>query len=326
MLVDHNSVNRFAECLKSRGKQPSTVESYCRDANRFLEFLNASNTAPSQVDPNTLVAYQNFLKSDCSERENSVRRAVIGVRQFYRFLSDSHHIQATPFDSVPIPSRDETLPNDLSDDDIDNLLQVALSGKPDFKAARDAAIVSLLAHEGLKANEVIALTWRDYVREGNRGWLHVAGTKARSVPLSDDTNAFLDGYKRYYEELKHPAILNCKEKRMFIAFKGRDAASPLPVMTRHGLKFILYEIGEKVGLSHLNTEQLRHFAVNYLMSLGKTPEEIMAHLGLRRLGNIAKHFARKKKHLANGNGAVAAGAVAAQAAVISGALNGATPA
>lgn len=295
MFVDHSSVDKFAECLKTRGKQPSTVESYCRDASRFLEFLNSSNTAPTQVDPGTLVAYQSFLKSDCDERENSVRRAVIGVRQFYRFLSDSRHIHSTPFDSVPIPSRDETLPSDLADDDIDNLLQVALSGKPDFKAARDAAIVSLLAHEGLKANEVIALTWKDFIREGNRAWLHVAGTKARSVPVSSDTHSFLDGYKRYYDELKHPAIVNCKEKRVFIAFKGRDAASPLPVMTRHGLKFILYEIGEKTGLSHLNTEQLRHFAVNYLMSLGKSPEEIMAHLGLRRLGNIAKHFARRKQ-------------------------------
>ncbi len=312
MLVDHISVDKFAECLKSRGKQPSTVESYCRDASRFLEFLSAAKMAPAQVDPDTLVAYQSFLKSDCDERENSVRRAVIGVRQFYRFLSDSQQIQSTPFDCVPIPSRDETLPNDLSDDDIDNLLQIALSGKPDFKAARDAAIVSLLAHEGLKANEVIALTWRDFMREGNRSWLHVAGTKARSVPLSSDTFSFLDGFKRYYDELKHPAILNCKEKRMFIAFKGRDAASPLPVMTRHGLKFILYEIGTKAGLSHLNTEQLRHFAVNYLMSLGKMPEEIMAHLGLRRLGNIAKHFARRK------------GPVTAQVMTGSAVVNGAT--
>jgi hypothetical protein len=91
-------------------------------------------------------------------------------------------------------------------------------------------------------------------------------------------------------------------------------------MTRHGLKFILYELGDKAGLSKLNTEQLRHFAVTYLIGLGRTPEEIMAHLGLRRIGNIAKHLARKggrenrigaKARLVEGataQGAVAAGA------------------
>ena len=78
---------------------------------------------------------------------------------------------------------------------------------------------------------------------------------------------------------------------MFIAFKGRDASFPLPNMTRHGLKFIIYELGEKIGMASLNTEQLRHFAVSHLISLGYAPDQIMAHLGLRRLGNIAKHLA-----------------------------------
>jgi hypothetical protein len=63
-------------------------------------------------------------------------------------------------------------------------------------------------------------------------------------------------------------------------------------MTRHGLKFILYELGDKAGLAKLNTEQLRHFAVSYLIAEGRTAEEIMLHLGLRRLGNVAKHLAR----------------------------------
>jgi hypothetical protein len=62
-------------------------------------------------------------------------------------------------------------------------------------------------------------------------------------------------------------------------------------MTRHGLKFIVYELGDKVGAKSLNTEQLRHFAVTHLISQGMAPDEIMAHLGLRRLGNIAKHLA-----------------------------------
>lgn len=296
MSVDHQAVDRFAESLRSRGKQPATVESYCRDAHRFLDYLGKYKMQPTQVEPETLLAFQEFLRSDCEERDNSVRRTVIGIRQFYRFLSESQTIKTTPFDLVPIPVRDDRLPKGLAPDDVESLLRLALSGRPECKAARDAAMVSLLAHEGIKANELINLKWHDYVTERDRGSIRITGSRARAVLLSKESHELLSSYKHLYATVRHPAIVNSAEKRVFIAFKGRDAASPLPVMTRHGLKFILYELGDKAGLRKLNTEQLRHFAVSYLISLGKSPEEIMLHLGLRRIGNIAKHIVRDKPH------------------------------
>lgn len=295
MQMDHRTVDRFAESLRSRGKQPATIESYCRDAQRFLDYLGRFKVDPGQVAPDTLVAYQEFLRSDGGERDNSVRRTVIGIRQFFRFLSESQTIPGTPFDAVPIPMRDEALPKGLLSEDVETLLRVASTGRPECKAARDAALVSLLAHEGIKANELISLVWSDYIQEHDTGTLKTCGSRARAVVLSDRSNELLQEYRRCYATIRHASILGAPEKRIFIAFKGRDAASPLPVMTRHGLKFILYELGDKAGLSKLNTEQLRHFAVSYLISIGKSPEEIMAHLGLRRLGNISKHLVRERR-------------------------------
>ena len=292
--VDHLAVDRFAESLRSRGKQPATVESYCRDAHRFLDYLGKFRVQPAQVEPETLLAFQEFLKSDCEERDNSVRRTVIGIRQFYRFLNETHAIKGTPFDMVPIPVRDDRLPKGVSPDDVESILRMALSGRPESKASRDAAMVSLLAHEGIKANELISLKWSDYLQENNQGSLRIIGPRARVVVLCKESNDLFQNYKRLFATIKHPAIVNSTANRVFIAYKGRDAASPLPAMTRHGLKFILYELGEKAGLRKLNTEQLRHFAVSYLISLGRSPEEIMLHLGLCRIGNIAKHIVKEK--------------------------------
>ena len=314
MNVDHNTLDRFADSLRMRGKQPATVESYCRDAQRFLEYLAKHSVDAEHVEAEALLAYQDFLRAGEGEKDNSVRRTVIGIRQFYRFLCDSQTISSTPFDFVPIPSRDERLPKSLSDEDVETLITVAMSGRPESKAMRDVAIVSLLAHEGVKANELISLRWRDYISAADASGqippsagkpaaalesspvasLHISGTRARAIFLSRETQSWLDSYRERYDAITNPVIRDASEKRMFIAFKGRDAASPLPEMTRHGLKFILYELGEKAGLKHLNTELLRHFAVNYLIGLGRTPEEIMHHLGLRRMGNISKHLARTK--------------------------------
>ena len=289
MTIDAQTVDRFAENLKSRGKQPATVESYCRDAQRFLDYLGRSKLVAERVEPETLVAYQDYLRHDCEERDNSVRRTVIGIRQFFRFLSEARVLRATPFDVVPIPVRDETLPKALEEDDVDTLITVALAGRPDFKALRDAAIVSVLAHEGIKANELITLTWTDYLEERGLGSLRIGGGRARNVPLSKESTERLSRYREANQTMRRAETEERAAKHIFIAFKGRDAASPLPAMTRHGLKFILYELGEKAGLIGLNTEQLRHFAVNFMLGQGRTPEEVMHHLGLRRLGNIAKH-------------------------------------
>jgi integrase/recombinase XerD len=294
MTVDQATVARFGENLKSRGKQPATVESYCRDAQRFLDYLGRSKLPLNQVESTTLVGYQGYLREECEERDNSIRRTVIGIRQFFRYLNHERAIGASPFDHVPIPLRDETLPDALDEEDIETLLEVASSGRPDCKASRDAAMVSLLAREGLKANELISLTWKDLLKERETASLRIGGNRSRAVVLSTATAQLINAYRTHYDNIKHPAILQSTQKHMFISFKGREAASPLPEMTRHGLKFILYEIGDKAGISRLNTEQLRHFAVNYMIGLGRSPEEIMGHLGLRRIGNIAKHLAKSK--------------------------------
>lgn len=318
MIVDHHTVERFAENLRSKGKQPATVESYCRDAQRFLEYLGKFKLAAEKVESETLLAYQEFLRADCEERENSVRRTVIGIRQFYRYLGESNAAFTTPFDSVPIPVRDETQPKGLETQDVARLLEVARGGRPDCKAARDAAMVSLLAHEGIKANELISLKWSDLLQEKDHATLRIGGSRTRAIALSKETLDHLIAYRRHYQLIKHPAIVQSPEKRIFIAFKGRDAASPLAVMTRHGLKFILYELGDKSGLNRLNTEQLRHYAVGSLINRGRSPEEIMLHMGLRRIGNIAKHLG---KHRA---GATAAGVphVARASRLVDGATRG----
>jgi integrase/recombinase XerD len=294
MTFDHEQVQQFAKSLAERGKQPATVESYGRDASRFMNYIDSMKLPLGQVEPETLIAYQKYLRETSNERDNSVRRTVIGVRQFFRFLSEANEISSTPFDMVAIPLRDETLPESLNHSDVEELLDRALKGTHPVKSKRDAAIVSLLAFEGLKANELISLTWDDFIDAAGTGTLQISGIRARTIKISKESYLNLYAFREAIDLVVHPAK-ESEKKHIFIAFKGRDAATPIPVMTRHGLKFILYEMGEKIGLNKLNTEQLRHFAVTYLISLGRTSEEIMMHLGLKRLGNISKHLSRSRK-------------------------------
>ena len=150
-----------------------------------------------------------------------------------------------------------------------------------------------MAYEGLKATEIIELQWQDLISSSHLQTLTVSGPKSRTIRLQDRTFECLADYVRAFtcwqnrQDLDSPATY----RWIFVAFKGKDQFLTLPHLTRHGLKFMLHELGQKTGINHLHTESLRHHAIAFQLSLGHGPEDIMQHLGLRRLGNVGKHLA-----------------------------------
>ncbi|RZA23878.1 MAG: hypothetical protein EOP10_11530 [Proteobacteria bacterium] len=288
-------VKQFAANLYARDKQLATVESYCRDANEFLRYLAQFKMPLKRVEPETLLAFRDHLSHSEKDRENSVRRKIIGVRQFFRFLASEKFITMTPFDEMPLPERDDGMKKPLARGKIEAMLKgMQAIG---LKSSRDIAILRLLAFEGVKANEIIDLQWKDFVAAQNKASLFIGGTKGRSIFLFPETAAALKKYKDIIDDWKGTRHDSTNEafRNIFVSFKGKDGSLVSPKLTRHGLKFSLYEIGERFQIPHLNTENLRHYAIEHLLGEGWDAEDIMQHLGLRRLGNIAKHMARRRQ-------------------------------
>lgn len=285
-------ISDFASSLRSKGRRPATIESYQRDARDFLEFLESTAVPLGLVDTEILGEY--IAKLFLRERHNSIRRKIIGIRQFFRFISDINHEPDSPLDHYPIPARDESLPDDLRDDDIEEITGILLSQKQTLKSKRDLAIFYLLAFEGLKASELINLKWENLIFSQNTNSLHVFGSRGRTIIMEGSTALALKNYKTHLEKVLYPL-----PEDIFISFKGREAQTITPKISRHGLKFLVYELGDVSGIHHLNTELLRHYATSYQLSLGKSPAEVMAHFGLKRLGNIAKHINRRGDHAAS---------------------------
>ena len=82
---------------------------------------------------------------------------------------------------------------------------------------------------------------------------------------------------------------------LFLGFQGRNASITLPKVTRHGVKHMIYQWAAELGIKKLNSEILRHICIEFQIGQGRSPDEIRAHLGLRRLGNISKHISLTKK-------------------------------
>ena len=183
-------------------------------------------------------------------------------------------------------------------DRVDILIRQVEGQEDSLKGTRDRAIVLLLATEGLKANELIQLEWRDLYLGQDLVTLSVRGARGRVLTVGTPAAMAVRAYWGRYAAVGQTRKKEGATEKMFVAFQGRDGETPLPQITRHGLKFLIYELGEHAGIPHCNTELLRHFAISHQLEQGRDPEEIMHRLGLRRLGLIAKHAGKKRTQVA----------------------------
>lgn len=281
----------FTSYLRKKGKDLSTIDCYSCDIRSFIGYLSEVKVPPSEVGLDVLAGYLNHLRFERKMRSNSVRRSAIAVRQFFKFLCEIRIVEGNTLELSVIPAREELLPSDAFQYDIDLLLDIAGSAETSLKASRDQAIIALMAFEGIKASELISIKWPDLIFSDY--WtLNVRGKKQRVIDICAETGLLLSQYR---EELaRHEDLLHRDGFHMFIGLKGKHLNVILPKLTRHGLKFLVNEVGRKAKLQGLTSEKLRHFAIERFLDLGYPTDRILSHLGLRNLGLVGKHMNRSK--------------------------------
>jgi integrase/recombinase XerD len=287
--IDDSDIGNFKQHLLAKGRQPATVESYGRDSETFLEFIDEVGLSVGDISGKTLTEFQDNLANK-GIRPNSLRRTVIGVRQFYRYLQDVKSWDTNPLDESIIPDRQDVQILNLQSETIDLLISKINAEDSYLKRCRDLCLIYLLGYEGVKVTELIDLEWRDFLYASDGGRLRIAGPRSRTIHLEETSTLALREYRDQIRQLLGSANSFNSAAKVMVSFKGVDGKHWTPHLTRHGVKFALYELGAAVGSKKLNSEDLRHFAIAHKVDQGMTPETIMNHFGLRTLGNIGKHL------------------------------------
>lgn len=298
MQLKKDHVNEFKFSLERKGMLLATVECYVRDVSAFMHWLSKSRGHFGFEGVIDVEAYLKFLAENQKDSTNSIRRKLISLKQFFRFVFNNIVGTSSMIDEIPIPARDESLPDTLDHTQIELLVNATSETNSKFKSLRDKALLSLLAFEGLKANEIINLKWSDFLKASTKSaTLKVTGSKPRLITLHPDVANNLVTYKEHMAD-SFKDILK-KNISMFNGIKGRSGMPAESPISRHGIKFMLYELGESIEVKKLNTELLRHYAINFHLENGKSPEEVMDHFGLKQLGNIGKHARKIARETAN---------------------------
>jgi site-specific recombinase XerD len=283
----------FEQYLQQLGKSQATRQAYAQEAKKFIEFATDTTDDQSYLTwgkPEFDYYFAHLRSSGLSE--NSLRRGFLALKLFFQFLVDTKRLKGeNPMIAIAIPKREDTDPEIISASQWQSLIEsrellASEDASRKEKHLRDLVLLFLLGAEGLKASEVIGLRWSFFLKDS----LHVPGKHPRVLKLADATQNAIAAYKEHLkDELKY---LN--KAYLFRGLKGpRSADKP---MSRHGLKFILAEFANELGIPKLNAECLRSHTALCKLRIGWQPEQVMEHLGISKLGIVGKvqNFAKRK--------------------------------
>jgi integrase/recombinase XerD len=248
-------LERFEDFLTlEQGAAVRTSEAYARDVGRFVTYARGKGIrAPLGASPRLLRDYVYHLK-DVGLAPASIRRNVSAVRTYFRFLIAEGHLVSDPSERLDTPGRWLTLPDVLTAEEVQRLLDAVTLDEP--LAFRDRAMLELAYGAGLRVSEWITLGVRDVLFEDALVRVFGKGSKERLVPIG---RRAIGAVAIYVRELR-PRIERGRGKGvLFLNARG----APL---TRMGAWKMLRKYVEKARLEkHVSPHTMRNSFSTHLL-------------------------------------------------------------
>ena len=245
----------------------NTSLSYERDLKKFAAFINSLNISQyNQIDDEVCSAWIGDLYTS-GNSPRSIQRHLSSAKGFFRFLKKNGLISSSPLDLVTAPKIANTLPDVLSPEDVEQLLNFKPSSVIEI---RDMAIVELMYSSGLRVSEAININITDF--EDDMAFLRVLGkgSKTRLVPLGKFAIKAVENWLNERKKISNDTealFLNSKGSRLSI----------------RSVQLRLKKMAIKQGLPPIHPHMLRHsFATHMLESSGdlRTIQELLGHSSL----------------------------------------------
>jgi integrase/recombinase XerC len=187
-------IARFGEHLAvERGASPHTIRNYLSDLGQFRDFLRQRHgrlPAPREIDLADVRAF--LVERFPVNRKASLARKLAALRTCFAYAVREGLVQSNPADLVATPKAEKRLPEVLSQEEVQALLDAPLGA--DLMAPRDQAMLELLYATGLRAAELTGLDLKDLDLHGHYVRVVGKGRKERVVPFGARARRALDAY------------------------------------------------------------------------------------------------------------------------------------
>lgn len=262
-------VDEYASFMTNvRHKASNTIESYKRDVNQYITYLNNSGVEDvSLATKTTILSYLLSLQQK-GRAMSTVSRTLASLRSFYVFLIQNGEAKEDPTSNLEAPHVEKKVPSILTSEEVDLLL--SQPSKKDSKGIRDKAMLELLYATGIRVSELINLN----VDNINipLGFIVIATEKKeRIIPMG---HAAVKALKNYMNNARKELVSDENEPALFVNCNGAR-------LSRQGFWKLIKHYQNTARIeTDITPHILRHSFAAHLIENGadvKCVQEMMGH-------------------------------------------------
>ncbi len=265
--------NLYLDYLQiEKGLAQHSIEAYQRDILRFLRFLYAQEISSlDQVTSSTILDYLLYLTEE-GLSGRSQARALVSIRGFFKFLVKEDLLMKNPSATIEMPRQGRRLPDYLSLEEVEALLDAPLSQPPPHtpKDIRDSAMLETLYATGVRVTELCQLKLSNLNLDVGYIVVFGKGSKERVVPIGQKA---IEKIKRYIKEARPLFLKDQHSEFLFVS----NRATPL---SRQAFWKNLRAYAKQAGIKRpISPHKLRHSFATHLLERGADLRSVQALLG-----------------------------------------------
>ena len=278
-----DSIAAFLDRLwLQRGLSPATIEAYSRDLHMFQQWVEKPIETVSEFE---LLDYLAQRHSEGLSSRSSAR-FLSSLRAFFRDALDNELVQQDPTANVRRPILGRPLPEALSEEEVDLLIQ-----SPDPNSGpielRDRVMLEVLYATGLRVSELVGLQLTSVnIRQGIVRVLG-KGSSERLVPIGEDALTWLE---RYIDNGRSALLKRRLSDVLFLSNRGQ-------MMTRQTFWHAVKKYSMRAGIRRpISPHTLRHAFATHLLNHGADLRAVQMMLGHADLSTtqIYTHVAKER--------------------------------
>ena len=218
---------------------------------------------------------------------SSIKRAISTIRSYHNFLLAEGRMKDNPAQLLEAPKIPQKLPNILTIEEIDTILNIIPNDKP--MALRDLAIFEMMYSCGLRVTELCDIKTTDILWDSELIRVNGKGNKQRFVPIGPIAR---DNLKNYLNH-KRPSLAdkNHNVVELFLSQNGRK-------LTRMMIWILLKKWTVASNLQKkVSPHTLRHSFATHLLEGGADLRSVQEMLGHADISTTQVYTHLDKEHL-----------------------------
>jgi len=254
-----------------KGLSDNSVMAYLRDVEKLQQFFDhyRPQTGFTEITTEDLEAFIKFL-NDLGVSLRTQARVISGVKAFFNYLIVDEWIKSDPSDLIEGPKLEKHLPDVLSIDEVEAILDAIDLSHP--QGQRNRAMLETLYACGLRVSELVHLRLSGIYKD--IGFLKVLGknNKERLIPIGDQALKHI----QFYYEHHRSRQTNIKKGHEDFIFLNRNGAK----LTRVMVFLIIKDLATKAGIQKTVSPHIfRHSFATHLVEGGADLRAIQEMLG-----------------------------------------------